>query len=204
MASTSRNNNEKNSSIMDEDWRHLIESSTNLNLSHYATPRIRKSLQGIEAEAHRLSAKSNKHVSANQLKAFAAKAGVNIQHQKQYISSIDPVSPTIDIKKANKQYYQPKQHTTNTMDLHHFLKDHHEYVIASTVKECQDVMSIKFRKEYEKSMEEEWDNTKMEILNYLGVQNDMNQSQHTQQHNVSLLQYPRYISNQQLQRSMHE
>ena len=56
---------------MDEDWKHLTESSLNLNLGQYQTPRINRSLQGIEAEAQRLSSRPSKHVSNKQLYVLA-------------------------------------------------------------------------------------------------------------------------------------
>eukprot|EP01083_Nonionella_stella_P212761 767984_1 len=83
----SDNNNQI--SIMDADWKHLQESS--INLTYQTTPQIRRSLRVIEIEAQRLSSKPTKQVSVSQLKAFAAQAGVNIQHQKQYITSIESI-----------------------------------------------------------------------------------------------------------------
>ena len=65
------NANEKNeSSLMMDDWKHLTESSKNLNLGQYQTPRINRSLQGIEAEAQRLSLRPSRHISNAQLYVY--------------------------------------------------------------------------------------------------------------------------------------
>ena len=69
--SLNNSNNKKNdASIMMEDWKHLTESSKNLNLGQYETPRINRSLLGIEAEAQRLSSRPSRHVSNAQLYVF--------------------------------------------------------------------------------------------------------------------------------------
>lgn len=70
MAEATSNNQieiSNNNGIMDENWKNLLDSSTNLNVGHYSTPRIMKSLKGIEAEAHRLSSRTNKSISTTQL-----------------------------------------------------------------------------------------------------------------------------------------
>eukprot|EP01084_Bolivina_argentea_P236357 397435_1 len=210
------NKDNDDDTVMDEDWKHLIDSSTNLNLSHHTRPQIRKSLKGIEIEAQRLSIKPSKQVSVNQLKSFAAQAGVDIQNQKQYITSIESI-PTQ--KKTTQQIYKEIQYTqrqqqkksilTNTVDLHNFLSDHNEYVVTSTVKQCQNLSSIKFRKKYEQSMEEEWDCTKMDIMQYFGVNNNDNinssssssnqsRTQSQQPENIpSLLDFPKFVYAQQ-------
>jgi len=211
---------------MDEDWKHLTESSLNLNLGQYQTPRINRSLQGIEAEAQRLSSRPSKHVSNKQLKNFAAKAGVNIQSQKQYISAIDELSTSqMDfqeqqqqellrqkslISKKSKMEQQQKIMRTaiNTMDLQNFLRDHHNYVISSTVSECQEMSGIKFRKQYELSMEEEWDCAKQDILNYFGMHRNDNDNNHNQsiqeQQTQKIIDYPKFIYQQKLEKEQSQ
>ena len=72
----------------DDEWRNLLDSSA--SLSHGVSgPRINRTLKGIEKEAHRLSSARAHHVAgATQLKDFAARAGVDLSQQKQYIESL--------------------------------------------------------------------------------------------------------------------
>ena len=53
-------------SMLDDEWRNLLQSSANLNLTH-ASSRINRSLRGIEKEAQRLASKTSRHVPTNQL-----------------------------------------------------------------------------------------------------------------------------------------
>eukprot|EP01083_Nonionella_stella_P287549 978816_1 len=192
--------------IVDDEWQNLLASSK-INLSQ-TNVRINRSLTGIEKEAQRLSSKSSRHVPANQLKDFAAQAGVDIRNQSQYISAIEQ-QPTrrqprdYDEFKGGKDIQPFKGdkvplisgsiHPTNTMDLTNFLKYHHEYVISSTIQECQLLSSTHFRKKYNESIQQEWNNTKMDILNYLGCDNQMqtmvNTSVMVNGQNQSLLNY---------------
>jgi len=211
--------NQKNApSLLMEDWKHLTESSKNLNLGQYQTPRINRSLQGIEAEAQRLSSRPARHVSNTQLKNFAARAGVNIQNQKQYISAIGSLSestmrtdmgPTqqsiIDYtmtekseQKESKKFEQQQKlrAAINTMDLQNFLKDHHNYVQSSIMNECQNKSNIKFKKQYELSMEEEWDCAKQDILSFFNVNNDEQIMEDEPWQRQSLLDYPKFIQQQ--------
>ena len=45
-------------------------------------------------------------------------------------------------------------------------------------------------------MEEEWDNTKMDILNYLGCTDARDIDEDQTLPNVSILNYPKYVSDQ--------
>merc|ERR1712228_325505 len=193
----------KDTDVMDENWKNLLDSSTNLNVGHFSTPRIIKSLKGIEAEAHRLSSRTNKSVSTQQLKAFAAKAGVSIQNQKEYMHTIASV-PTIDENtKSEKVISQKPVHPTNTMDLHNFLKEHRSYILESTIEECKKLSSITVRRKYEISIEEDWDNEKSDILEYLEDNGMSNANDHIpQQQDFSLLDYPRFIQQKRLQQMM--
>merc|ERR1711971_933056 len=94
VSTMSASNKKENSTMLAaEDWEHLMDSSSALGFGQ--VPRIRMGLRGIEAEAQRLASKSNKHIPANQLKDFAAKAGVNIQKQKSYIASIGSAAASL-------------------------------------------------------------------------------------------------------------
>ena len=107
------------------------------------------------------------------------------------------------IKKTKMEQQQKMMRTAlNTMDLQNFLRDHHNYVISSTVSECQEMSGIKFRKQYELSMEEEWDCAKQDILNYFGMhQSDNNHNQSIQQQQQqTLLDYPKFIYQQKLEK----
>ena len=55
-----------NSILQQDEWRNLLESSTNL-IPQHSTSRIQRSFKGIEKEAQRLSSKQSRHVAANQL-----------------------------------------------------------------------------------------------------------------------------------------
>ena len=55
-----------------------------------------------------------------------------------------------------------------SMDLNEFLRYHSEHVISSTMQECHLLSARTFRQRYTQSMESEWQETKKEILQYLG------------------------------------
>ena len=142
-------------------------------------------------------------------KEFAAKAGVNIQDQQQYIASIATASSSraesvaaqggTSVFGASDEFRgRPLklQYPTNTIDLRNFLKEHHSFIVSSTIRECQEQSAIKFRKNYESSMEEEWDCDKRDILRFLehgmnGIDEDNQQSMM----NMSLLNYPEFVDN---------
>merc|ERR1719233_1606858 len=77
--------------IGEEDWNHLLESSSNLNFGR-GPSQIRLSLKSLQAEAQRLSKTTKQNVSSTQIKEFAAKAGINIQDQQQYIAALATAS----------------------------------------------------------------------------------------------------------------
>jgi len=167
----------------DEEWRNLLDSSANLSQGA-SGPRINRTLKGIEKEAHRLSSSRAHHVPATQLKDFAARAGVDLSHQRQYISNIESLSvqqqrrETGPSSSSHRDFRQTiplisgAVHPTNNMDLGHFLRYHHELVISSTIQQCSLLSARRFRKKYTAAMHREWDSTKMDILGHLGCNQD--------------------------------
>eukprot|EP00485_Elphidium_margaritaceum_P000548 CAMPEP_0202701102 /NCGR_PEP_ID=MMETSP1385-20130828/14206_1 /ASSEMBLY_ACC=CAM_ASM_000861 /TAXON_ID=933848 /ORGANISM="Elphidium margaritaceum" /LENGTH=205 /DNA_ID=CAMNT_0049358435 /DNA_START=23 /DNA_END=640 /DNA_ORIENTATION=- len=201
------------SAVLDEDWKNLLNASQTINLGNERF-QINRNLQGIEAEAHRISSKPTKHVTNHQLKNFALQAGVNIQHQKQYIAQLANMSDDMDVEHQLQQTTErgkqrkPQtplleqrdgpvykfEHGINTIDLENFLKDHHEYVVSSIINQSQQMTAIKFRKKYQISIEEEWEsNTKMEILKFLKSQNG-DSDEYSDAQNLSMLDYPKFVN----------
>jgi len=193
--------------IVEEDWNNLKESSSNLNFGHRGS-RIRMSFKSLQREAQRLSSKANKPpVSTTQIKEFAAKAGVNIQDQQQYIASIVTAASSSSsvAARGGKSVFgvddgfrgKPLklQYPTNTIDLRNFLKEHHSFIISSTIRECQEQSAITFQKNYENSMEEEWDCDKRDILHFLEHGIDDIQENQQSLMNLSLLNYPEFVEN---------
>merc|ERR1712173_234739 len=93
------------------------------------------------------------------------------------------------------------KYPTNTLEVRNFLKEHHSFIVSSTIRECQEQSAIKFRKNYESSMEEEWKWDKQNILEFLkmrgnGLQNMEQQQSSMNMMNQSLLSYPQFIDNQ--------
>eukprot|EP01084_Bolivina_argentea_P042143 77744_1 len=60
------------------------------------------------------------------------------------------------------------------MDLSNYLKYYHEYVISSTIQESQLLSARHFRKKHTESMEQEWHQTKNDILKYFGCNTNSN------------------------------
>merc|ERR1719233_440742 len=161
--------------IGDEDWNNLFESSSNLNFGR-GPSQIRLSLKSLQTEAQRLSSKTTKqNVSSTQIKEFAAKAGINIEDQQQYIAAIvtasssdtDAATSVFGVDEDLRGKPLKLQYPTNTIDLRNFLKEHHSFIVSSTIRECQEQSAIRFRNNYESSMEEEWDCDKRDILQFL-------------------------------------
>ena len=146
-------------------------------------------------------------------KEFAAKAGVNIQDQQQYIASIANASSSKtdsgtatggksvfgSVFGAEDEFRRRPlklQYPTNTIDLRNFLKEHHSFIVSSTIRECQEQSAIKFRKNYENSMEEEWDCDKRDILRYYDSPMDgIEEHQQSMMMSRSLLMYPEFMDN---------
>jgi len=159
-----------------DDWRNLLESSRNLTVPH-ASSRINRSLKGIEKEAQRLSSRASRHVPSNQLKDFAMQAGVDIKNQAQYISAMDglsvPAASAMSVQQARPPTVQPLisgavHASTSSMDLNNLLKYHHEQVISGTIQQCQLLNEQYFGSKYNERIDQEWNCTKMDILNYFG------------------------------------
>merc|ERR1712173_464040 len=83
------------------------------------------------------------------------------------------------------------KYPTNTLEVRNFLKEHHSFIVSSTIRECQEQSAIKFRKNYESSMEEEWDCDKRDILRfYESPMDGIEEHQQSMMMNRSLLMYP--------------
>ena len=123
-------------------------------------------------------------------------------------TQIQPIQPMLDYSMIDKpekkesfrfeQQQQKLRAAINTMDLQNFLKDHHNYVQSSIMNECQNKSNIKFKKQYELSMEEEWECTKQDILKYFDVNNSHQILEDEIYHDQSLLDYPKFIGRQKL------
>lgn len=109
-------------------------------------------------------------------KDFAARAHVDLSHQKQYIESLTSL-PRQVVPQSNREERDLRQniplisgsvHPTNISNLGNFLRYHHELVISTTIQECTVLSAREFRKKYNDSMHREWNSTKMDILNHLG------------------------------------
>lgn len=107
---------------------------------------------------------------------FAMQAGFDIQQQTQLISTVNGQHSNLSQIREHKTDVplisgDVQVSSSENMDLNDFLRYHHENVVSSTIQECRLLTARTFRERYNQSMEDEWMQTKNELLRLLGCNN---------------------------------
>merc|ERR1712087_1073809 len=105
-------------------------------------------------------------------------------------------SAGVGMRPNSKWQTQTEASQCNTIDLHSFLLEHHQYVVSSTIEDCRALTQRKFRMKYQESMDEEWDCEREQIMQLFGGGEQGDQGIDM---NLSLLNYPQLVENQQQQ-----